>query len=82
MGCHFLFQGIFLTQGSNPGLPGLELQAYSLLSEPPEKPPLPLSFNNSLEKLTELRNVQLPTTVFIVTEKYTSQSQLKGRCIR
>ena len=21
MGCHFLLQGIFLTQGSNPGLP-------------------------------------------------------------
>ena len=58
VGCHFLLQGIFLTQGSNPGLPGLELQAYSLLSEPPEKPPLPLSFNNSLEKLTELSNVQ------------------------
>ena len=58
VGCHFLFQGIFLIQGSNPGLPGLELQAYSLLSEPPEKPPLPLSFNNSLEKLTQLRNVQ------------------------
>ena len=32
VGCHFLFQGIFPTQGSNPGLP---LQADSLPAEPP-----------------------------------------------
>ena len=32
MGCHFLLQGIFPTQGSNPGLP--ELQADSLATEP------------------------------------------------
>ena len=36
VGCHALLQGIFPTQGSNPGLPAL--QADSLLSEPPEKP--------------------------------------------
>jgi len=36
LGCHFLLQGIFLTQGLNPGL--LDLQADSLLSEPPGKP--------------------------------------------
>ena len=34
-GCHFLPQGIFLTQGLNPGSP--TLQADSLPSEPPGK---------------------------------------------
>ena len=42
VGCHFLLQGIFLTQGWNPCLdPGMELlhwQVDSLLSEPPGKP--------------------------------------------
>ena len=33
-GFHFLLQGIFPTQGSNPGL----LQADALTSEPPGKP--------------------------------------------
>ena len=36
VGCHFLLQGIFPTQGSNPGL--LHWQAGSLLSEPLGKP--------------------------------------------
>ena len=36
LGCHFLLQGIFLTQGLNPGL--LTLQADSLPSESPGKP--------------------------------------------
>ena len=35
VGCHALLQGIFPTQGSNPGF---TLQAGSLPSEPPEKP--------------------------------------------
>ena len=35
MGCHFLLQKVFLTQGSNPGLPAL--QADALPSEPLEK---------------------------------------------
>ena len=30
MSCHFLFQGIFLTQGSNPGLPYLKQTLYHL----------------------------------------------------
>ena len=34
--CHFLLQGTFPTQGSNPGLPTLE--ADTLTSEPPGKP--------------------------------------------
>ena len=37
VGCYDLFQGIFPTQGSNPGL---TLQADSLPSEPPGKPPV------------------------------------------
>ena len=37
VGCHFLLQGIFPAQGSNPGL--LHWQMDSLLSEPPEKAP-------------------------------------------
>ena len=38
-GCHFLLQGIFLSQGSNPGLLCLLLwQADSLPTYPPEKP--------------------------------------------
>ena len=36
VGCHALLQGIFPTQGLNPGLPHFE--ADSLLSEPPGKP--------------------------------------------
>ena len=34
VGCHFPVQGIFPTQGSNPGLP----QVDSLPTEPPGKP--------------------------------------------
>ena len=41
-GCHFLFQGIFLTQGANPGLLcctwSPALQVDSLLTKPPGKP--------------------------------------------
>ena len=36
VGCHALLQGIFWNQGWKPGLPWL--QAYFLLSEPPQKP--------------------------------------------
>ena len=35
VGCHALLQGIFLTQGSNPGLPH---RRRTLRSEPPGKP--------------------------------------------
>ena len=37
VGCHALLQGVFSTQGSNPGL-NLALQVDSLLTEPPGKP--------------------------------------------
>ena len=36
-GCHFLLQGIFLTQGSNPHL---YWQVHSFITEPPVKPTL------------------------------------------
>ena len=36
VGCHFLLQGIFMIQRSNPGPPAL--QADPLLTEPPGKP--------------------------------------------
>ena len=38
VGCHFLLQGIFPTQGSNPSL--LSCRQTLLLSEPQEKSPL------------------------------------------
>ena len=43
VGCHFHLQGIFPTEGSNPGLPGLQtgrvaLQVEALTSEPPGEP--------------------------------------------
>ena len=41
MGCHFLLQRIFPTQGSNPGLPHCSLKADSSLVKPGVK----LTFN-------------------------------------
>ena len=38
VGYHALLQGIFPTQGSNPGLDSLPSEADSLPSEPPGKP--------------------------------------------
>ena len=38
VGCHFLLQGIFLTQGSNPGLLSATLQVDSLPTEPLRRP--------------------------------------------
>ena len=48
-GCHSLLQGIFPTQGSNPRL--LNLQADSLLSEPPGKSKNILHFSVSRASL-------------------------------
>ena len=38
MGCHFLLQGIFPTEGSNPGLPHCRQKLFFLTSAPPGKP--------------------------------------------
>ena len=56
VGCHFLFQGIFPTQGLNPGLPHCQ-RKDSLLSEPPGKPCIPFTFsytfnNHDTERLS------------------------------
>ena len=55
MGCHFLLQRVFLTQGSNPGLPAL--QADALPSEPLEK---------HLDSISKSRDITLPTKVRLV----------------
>ena len=56
MGCHFLLQGIFLTQESNPGLPHCrQTQADALTSEPPGSPESYLSY--FIEKLSDLEQV-------------------------
>ena len=38
VGCHALLQGIFPSQGSNPGLPSSRIQVDSLPAELPRKP--------------------------------------------
>ena len=54
--CHFLFQGIFLAQGSNPGSP--ELQADSLLLSHQGKPLTPVLFSKAMP-WTEVSHVAL-----------------------
>ena len=44
MGCHFLLQGIFLTQGLNPGLPHCRQMLYHLSHQ--GSPPKPKSVSN------------------------------------
>jgi len=43
VGCHFLVQEIFPTQGSNPGLP--HCRQMLLTSEPPEEEKMDISFS-------------------------------------
>ena len=82
MSCHFLLQGIFATQGSNPGLP--TLQADSLLREPQGKPKnmdpgsgLTLKYQSlhlilgrevitNLDSLLKSRDITLPIKVHLV----------------
>ena len=52
VGCHALLQGIFPTQGSNPGLP--HLQVNSLLSESPGKP-----MNTGVDSLSLIQGIFL-----------------------
>ena len=56
VGCHFLLQGVFRTQGSNPGLKPRSptLQADCLLAEPPGKPK-----NTGMGSLSLLRGIFL-----------------------
>ena len=59
VGCHFLLQGIFLTQGSNPGLP-LCRQTLYRLSHQGRRP----RFNSCVRKIRWRRD-RLPTPVFL-----------------
>ena len=59
VGCHFLLQGIFLTQGSNPGLP-LCRQTLYRLSHQGRRP----RFNSWVRKI-HWRRDRLPTPVFL-----------------
>ena len=59
VGCHFLLQGIFLTQGSNPGLP-LCRQTLYRLSHQGRRP----RFNSWVRKIRWRRD-RLPTPVFL-----------------
>ena len=68
-GCHFLLQGIFPTQGSNPGL--LALQAESLLPESPGKlvretdtRPVTLEINPEMLGLCTRRGIRLMNMSF------------------
>ena len=58
VGCHSLLQGIFLTQGLNPGSPAL--QADSLPSEPPGKAPYSTNYvilrNLTFSGMNSLKN--------------------------
>ena len=55
MDCHFLLQGIFLTQGSNPGfLQLLHWRADSLPLAPPGKPHSIIVYLNIWQSLTLL----------------------------
>ena len=72
MGCHFLLQGIVLTQGWNLGL--LHWQADSLQSEPPGKPTLGnvvisnLSKNNAIivcQTLTHINYIQTMNGIYL-----------------
>ena len=55
MGCHFLLQGIFPTQGSNPGLP--HCRQMLLLSKPPGKSQYILPDFAKCHKISQLQMI-------------------------
>ena len=59
VGCHFLFQGIFVTQGSNMGL--LCWQVNSLPSKPPGKPLTARRCNQKIHRELALKKFVLVT---------------------
>ena len=59
VGCHFLLQGLFLTQGSNPGLPHCRQTLY-YVSHQGRRP----WFNSWVRKIRWRRD-SLPTPVFL-----------------
>ena len=70
MGCHFLLQGIFLTRGSNPGLPHCRQTLYRLShitrSKYKVSPALALSSELLVETFLALAFLSLAETVLVV----------------
>ena len=71
VGCHFLLQGIFPTQGSNPGLPHCRQILYSLSHQSPHpKPHPPLypqpSIQNGTGSSSNLGNTTTMKQAFIL----------------
>ena len=79
VGCHFLLQGIFLTQGSNPGLQHCR---QTLLSEPPGKPTGEQDVNNGKAGCAGGEGTQEPScTNFLLNRskhKDTRKTVLRG----
>ena len=69
MGCHFLLQGIFLTQGSNPGFPHCRQTLYCLSHQ---RPPFSVQFSHSVV-FDSLRPHEVQHTLSITN----SQSSLR-----
>ena len=57
LGCHFLLQGIFPTQGSNPGLPHWGQVLYHLSHQ---------GIMTNLDSILKSRDIALPTKVHLV----------------
>ena len=78
MGCHFLLQGIFLIQGSNPCLLHLlHWQADSLLAEPPGKPRD--SISDSSERLLQIGSGGKSIYKILVKGEFTAISQVTNQ---
>ena len=58
MGCHCLLRGIFLTQGSNPGLPHCRQTLYHLSHLGSPKYPLLASIKENLHPATKIQHSQ------------------------
>ena len=82
VGCHALLQGIFPTQGLNPGPPALQVD--SLLSEPPGKPKNIGVGSRSLIQgifLTRESNQGLPCCRWILYQQSYQGSPLKNHSL-
>ena len=75
VGCHFLLQEIFPTQGLNPGLP--HCRHTLLQSEPPEKILLNLKYNNFTDCLFQLSE----RNIFLIPLSYRKSDDLYDRSV-
>ena len=73
MGCHFLLQGIFPTQGSNPRSPALQEDA--LPSEPPGEPQTTTEEEETYMAYTAIRRKISVTLSNIWESKYPKFAQ-------